>query len=169
MRPISSATPRTRLPVLILALFLGVSGMPAAAAPKGGEAAAGPQKKHKLDHSGKRQVGEASVYSRRFAGKEMASGKPMHPEGANAASKTLPLGTTARVTNLETGDSARVTIEDRGPYVPGRIVDLSPGTARQIGLTPKQGVAPVEVAPIAVPQPDGGVKRGEGAQGARRR
>ena len=123
---------------------------------------------HQLDHSGQRKTGKASVYARKFHGRKMANGKRMAPKDDNAASKTLPLGTTARVTNLETGKTARVTIEDRGPYVPGRIVDLAPGTAQEIGLTPKQGVAPVEVAPIAVPQPDGAVKKGDGARPVRR-
>ena len=117
-----------------------------------------------LDHSGKKRVGKASFYAGFFAGRKMADGNRMDPHDDNAASKTLPLGTKARVTNLETGKSAVVTIQDRGPYVPGRIVDLSPSTARQIGLTPKIGVAPVEVAPIEVPLPDGGVKRGDGAR-----
>jgi rare lipoprotein A len=75
----------------------------------------------------------------------------MNPHGDNAASKTLPLGTKALVSNLETGRSAVVTIEDRGPHVPGRIVDLSPATAEQIGLDHKQGVARVEVTPLEVP------------------
>jgi rare lipoprotein A len=65
------------------------------------------------------------------------------------------------VTNLETGRSAVVTIQDRGPYVKGRIVDLSPATARQIGITPRNGIAPVEVAPITVPQPDGSIRFGD--------
>jgi rare lipoprotein A len=56
-----------------------------------------------------------------------------------------------------------VTIEDRGPYVRGRIVDLSPATADKIGLTPKVGVTTVAVAPIEVPLPDGSVKPGAGA------
>ena len=72
--------------------------------------------------------------------------------------RTLPLGTEARVTNLETGKSATVTIQDRGPYVKGRIVDLSPATAEKIGITPREGVARVEVAPIALPP------RGEGTR-----
>ena len=93
----------------------------------------------------------------------MADGTPMKPSGDNAASKTLPLGTVAKVTNLENGQSTEVTIQDRGPYVPGRIIDLSPSTAREIGITHKKGVAPVEVAPIVVPTPDGGVKPGDGA------
>jgi rare lipoprotein A len=57
-----------------------------------------------------------------------------------------------------------VTIQDRGPYVRGRIVDLSPATAEEIGITRKEGVARVEVAPITVPQPDGQVKPGDGAK-----
>jgi rare lipoprotein A len=121
-------------------------------------------KGHKLDRSGRKRVGKASVYARKFAGRKMADGTPMRPHDDNAASKTLPLGTTAKVTNLETGKAAEVTIQDRGPYVPGRIVDLAPGTAQEIGITPKQGVAPVEVAPITVPQPDGGVRKGDGAR-----
>lgn len=79
----------------------------------------------------------------------------------NTASLTLPLGTTARVTNLETGKAAIVTILDRGPYVTGRIVDLSPATARKIGLDKNAGVTKVEVASIAVPMPDGEIKLGE--------
>jgi rare lipoprotein A len=93
----------------------------------------------------------------------MADGVPMDPQGDNAASRTLPLGTTAKVTNVETGKTAIVTIEDRGPYVDGRLVDLSPGTAAKIGITPRQGIAKVVVAPIAVPLPDGKVKIGAAA------
>jgi rare lipoprotein A len=93
----------------------------------------------------------------------MADGVPMDPEGDNAASRTLPLGTTAKVTNVETGKTAIVTIEDRGPYVDGRLVDLSPATAAKIGLTPRKGIAKVVVAPIAVPLPDGKVKIGAAA------
>src|SRR5260370_503659 len=118
---------------------------------------------HEPDFSAKKRMGKASFYARQFAGKTMADGAPMDPAGDNAASKTLPLGTTAKVTNLETGKSAVVTIQDRGPYVPGRIVDLSPATARQIGITARKGVAFVVVARIAVPKPDGKVKLGAAA------
>ena len=120
-------------------------------------------KGHRLDHSGKSEVGKASFYARKFAGRKMADGTPMDPRDDNAASKTLPLGTKALVTNLETGQSAVVTIQDRGPYVDGRIVDLSPATAEKIGLKREDGLATVEVAPIAVPQPDGSTKAGAGA------
>ena len=88
----------------------------------------------------------------------MADGTPMRPQGNNAASRTLPLGTTALVTNLKTGRAAVVTIRDRGPYVKGRIVDLSPATAQKIGLDRKEGLTNVEVAPIEVPLADGSVK-----------
>ena len=110
-----------------------------------------PVARPKLDRSGKKRVGTASVYAYSFSGRKMADGTRMDPRDDNAASKTLPLGTEARVTNLKTGQSATVTIQDRGPYVKGRIVDLSPATAEKIGITPKQGVTPVEVAPITVP------------------
>ena len=116
-----------------------------------------------LDHSGQRRIGKASFYAPMFAGRKMANGNRMDPQDRNAASRTLPLGTTAKVTNLKTGKSAVVRIEDRGPYVEGRIVDLSPATAREIGITPREGVTKVEVAPITVPQPDGSVKLGAAA------
>jgi rare lipoprotein A len=114
--------------------------------------------KPQLDRTGRKRIGVASFYATRFAGRKMADGTPMRPQGDNAASITLPLGTTALVTNLETGRAAVVTIRDRGPYVTGRIVDLSPSTARKIGLERKEGLAKVEVAPIEVPLADGSIK-----------
>ena len=124
-----------------------------AKAPTKATAQARPKAKRGLDRSARKQVGKASYYARKFAGRKMADGTPMKPHGNNAASKTLPLGTTARVTNLETGQSATVVVRDRGPYVPGRIIDLSPSTAQAIGITREQGVAQVEVDPIDVPPP----------------
>ena len=115
------------------------------------------------DLSGCKRTGIASFYADMFTGREMADGTPMDPSADNAASRTLPLGTTAKVTNLETGQSAEVTIQDRGPYVKGRIIDLSPATAREIGLDRQDGIATVEVAPIEVPLPDGGVKQAAAA------
>jgi rare lipoprotein A len=126
-----------------------------------------PAPKAPLDRTGKQRVGKASFYANSFAGRKMADGKAMDPHDSNAASKTLPLGTIAKVTNLETGKSAVVTIEDRGPYVDGRIVDLSPATAQKIGLTRQEGVVKVAVAPIAVPLPGGGVKPGVAAGDAK--
>jgi len=116
-----------------------------------------------LDLSGRKRIGKASFYAQSFAGRKMADGKPMNPHDDNAASKTLPLGTVARVTHLGTGRSAIVRIQDRGPYVEGRIVDLSPATAERIGLTREDGVALVEVTPITLPLPGGGLKAGDAA------
>jgi rare lipoprotein A len=120
-----------------------------------------PEPHPQLDRSGRKRIGKASFYARQFAGKKMADGTIMHPSGDNAASKTLPLGTVAKVTNLETGRSAVVTIRDRGPYVPGRIVDLSPATANEIGLARNTGVTRVAVSPIVVPLKNGELKVGE--------
>jgi rare lipoprotein A len=108
-------------------------------------------------------VGVVSFYAGWFAGREMADGTAMDPGGDNAASRTLPLGTTAKVTNLSTGQSALVTIEDRGPYAKGRLLDLSPNTARKLGISRRQGIARVRVSPISVPLPDGGTKPGAAA------
>jgi rare lipoprotein A len=121
-----------------------------------------PQHGH-LDRSGKSRKGKASYYGREFYKKEMADGTPMNPQSNVAASKTLPLGTKARVTNLKNGNSEVVEIRDRGPYVKDRIVDLSPKTADKLGLK-KDGVVPVEVKPLAVPQADGTVKPVAGVQ-----
>jgi rare lipoprotein A len=92
----------------------------------------------------------------------MANGQRFEPNANVAASKTLPLGTTAKITNVQNGKSAMVKVEDRGPYVDGRVVDLAPTVADQLKMK-KQGVAPVMVAPVAVPLPGGEVKLGAGA------
>ena len=110
----------------------------------------------RLDRSGRTRVGQASFYAGKFDGRRMADGTRMDPQDDSAASKTLPLGTTARVTNLETGRSAVVTIRDRGPYVRGRIVDLSPATAEKLGMARHDGVSRVQVTPLAMPPPGGG-------------
>ena len=133
-------------------LFAGTAWLePAAGADPVDSATTSPVPKPALDRSGRKRVGQASFYAKRFAGKKMADGRLMQPHGDNAASKTLPLGTTAKVTNLETGKSAVVTIQDRGPYVKGRIVDLSPGTAEKLGIDHADGLAKVEVTPISMP------------------
>ena len=116
----------------------------------------------KVDPSGRKEKGQGSYYADRFANRKMADGKRMDPNSNVAASKSLPLGSVAKVTNLENGKSATVKVEDRGPYVDGRVVDLSPKVAENLDIK-KSGVAPVEVKPITVPQPDGGVKLGAGA------
>jgi len=109
--------------------------------------------KSRAERHHRKQVGTASVYARRFGGRKMADGTRLDLNDHVAASRTLPLGTEARVTNLETGRSTRVTIQDRGPYAKSRILDLTPAAAETIGITPKEGVAKVEVQPLSVPPP----------------
>jgi len=119
-----------------------------------------------IDHSGREQTGSASWYGPGFANRKMADGRRMDPQANVIASKTLPLGSTARVTNTATGKSAVVTVEDRGRLPGGRVADVSPHVAQELSLTRKQGVVPVVVTPITVPQSNGSVKLGAGATGA---
>jgi rare lipoprotein A len=144
-------------------MSLGINAQAATPEPSAKPARLAVQAKPDLDRSGKRRIGKASFYAHEFSGRKMANGSKMDPAVNNAASRTLPLGTIAKVTNLKTGQSTVVTIEDRGPYVSGRIVDLSPATAQEIGITRREGITKVEVAPISVPQSDGRLKLGAAA------
>jgi rare lipoprotein A len=94
------------------------------------------------------QRGEASYYHpERFANRPMANGDRFDPDSNAAAHRTLPLGTVAEVTNLRNGETRTVVIEDRGPYAGGRVIDVSPRTADELGMR-HQGTAPVEVRPV---------------------
>lgn len=86
----------------------------------------------------------ASYYGPGFHGRKMANGKRFDRWGRTAAHKSLPFGTRLRVTNPANGQSDVVVIEDRGPFVAGRDLDLSEGTATRLGLL-RQGVGPVLV------------------------
>jgi len=83
--------------------------------------------------------GIASVYHDRMT----ASGEHMNPNAMTAAHKTLPLGSIVRVRNHRNGRTITVRINDRGPYVRGRVIDLSPGAARVLGV---DGLAPVSLS-----------------------
>lgn len=97
------------------------------------------------------QSGQGSYYADKFAGKRTASGTPYRPGKLTAAHNTLPFGTKIKVTNTKTGRSVKVTVNDRGPHVKGRIVDLSKKAAKKIGLV-ETGVAPVQLKVVkAVP------------------
>lgn len=80
------------------------------------------------------QRGRISIYGSALAGKRTASGDLFDPESPTMAHRTLPFGTRVRVTNLENQKSVEVIVNDRGPFVPGRIADLSTAAARQIGM-----------------------------------
>ena len=88
------------------------------------------------------EAGIASVYS----GERTANGEYAHAHVLTAAHRTLPFGTKVKVTNLTTGRSVIVRINDRGPYINGRIIDLTPAGAKAIGFS---GLARVEVAVVS--------------------
>ncbi|HWP91699.1 MAG TPA: septal ring lytic transglycosylase RlpA family protein [Thermodesulfobacteriota bacterium] len=96
------------------------------------------------------QTGIASWYGVEEHGKKAASGERFSMYGYTAAHKSLPLGTMARVTNLENGKDVIVRINDRGPFVGGRIIDLSYTAAKSIDMIAK-GTARVKVEVISVP------------------
>ena len=83
--------------------------------------------------------GVASYYK---SGKQTANGERFNPNGLTAAHRTLPFGTKVRVTSTRTGKSVVVRINDRGPFIPGRVIDLSLGAAKLVGMT-TSGVAKV--------------------------
>lgn len=97
---------------------------------------------------GTTQTGVASWYGPGFHGKKTASGERYDQNAMTAASRTLPLGTRARVINLENGKTVEVTINDRGPYVDDRIIDLSRAAARRLGFV-KTGIVRVRIDVIS--------------------
>lgn len=88
--------------------------------------------------------GLASYYSRRATGGRTASGERLHHDSMTCAHRTFPFGTLLRVTNIDNGKSVIVRVNDRGPYVRNRIIDLSWKAAKEIGILAK-GVAHVTV------------------------
>ena len=78
------------------------------------------------------ESGIASIYA--YKGEKTANGQRANPEGLTAAHKTLPFGTMVKVTNKKNGRTVVVRINDRGPFVRGRIIDLTPAAARSLGF-----------------------------------
>lgn len=93
-------------------------------------------------------VGTASWYGPGFHGRRTSSGERFDQQGLSAAHRTLPFGSTIRVTNIDNGKSVVVRINDRGPFIRGRIIDLSRGAAQRIGMM-GAGTARVELASLA--------------------
>lgn len=111
------------------------------------------------DSNGFRQRGIASWYGKDFHGKKTSNGENYDMYAMTAAHKTLPLGTYVRVHNLENNRRVEVRVNDRGPFVRGRIIDLSYTAANQIGIV-DSGTARVEVIALATPATtDGGAPR----------
>lgn len=90
------------------------------------------------------QTGVASYYKH---GRKTANGERFNPNGYTAAHRSLPFGTKVLVTNLRNGRSVIVRINDRGPFIRGRVIDLSFGAARVVGLT-SSGTAKVKIVPL---------------------
>jgi len=84
--------------------------------------------------AGASQEGLASYYGKEFEGRKTSSGEIFHSNDLTAAHRSYPFGTTLRVTNLKNGDEVQVRVNDRGPVKPERIIDLSYGAAKVIGL-----------------------------------
>ncbi len=106
---------------------------------------------HPLPHSvGFSQKGLASWYGKKFHGRKTSSGEIYNMYGVSAAHKTLPLGTYVKVHNLKNHKKIDVRINDRGPFVRGRIIDLSYGAAKKLGIV-GTGTAPVEIIALGRP------------------
>jgi rare lipoprotein A len=90
------------------------------------------------------QTGKASYYK---SGHRTANGERFDPHGFTAAHRTLPFGTKVLVTNVKTGKSVIVRINDRGPFIKSRIIDVSYGAAKVLGMT-GAGVATVKIVPL---------------------
>lgn len=88
--------------------------------------------------------GVAAVYADKFNGRKTSSGKRFSQDKLTAAHKTLPLGTTVRVTNVRNNQSVDVVVNDRGPWHRGRVIDLSAAAASKIGMR-KIGLAQVKL------------------------
>lgn len=148
--------PLAVLVILVLCLVSGCARAPGPKARRPGE-----PKPYKVmgkwyhpvsDSKGFRQKGIASWYGADFHGRKTSSGEAYNMYAMTAAHKTLPLGTVVRVHNLDNGRRAKVRINDRGPFVRGRIIDLSYAAAKELGVV-GPGTAPVEIIALGMPVP----------------
>ena len=97
------------------------------------------------------KIGVASWYGRRFHGRKTASGTQFNMYSYTAAHRSLPLGTKVRVLNLKNGKNVIVKINDRGPYIKGRMIDLSYAAAKSIDII-EPGLEMVKVEVLALPK-----------------
>jgi rare lipoprotein A len=124
--------------LLMLALLAGCSTRSDPPSPE-------PPAQEKAAHKHTKRVsGLASYYADKYHGRTTASGERFDQNAMTAAHRTLPFGTKVKVTNVENGKSVLVRINDRGPFVKGRIIDLSRSAFARIGST-RAGVMPVEI------------------------
>jgi len=97
------------------------------------------------------QRGKASYYTKKWTGRKTANGEKLHHDSMTCAHKTYPFGTLLRVVNTLNDKSVVVRVTDRGPYRRGRIVDLSWGAAKAIGML-QRGIVPVTVEVVTPEQ-----------------
>lgn len=97
------------------------------------------------------QQGKGSWYGKELHGNATASGERFNMNDFTAAHKSLPFGTIIEVTNIKTGKRTNARINDRGPFVPGRVVDLSSAAFSSIA-SPSQGVVPMEIRIVSYPE-----------------
>lgn len=114
-----------------------------------GTASAGSLEEHDRDRRrdrerGPAEEGIASWYGKKYHGRRTSSGERYDMHAMTAAHPSLPFGTVVRVTNLRNGKAVQVTINDRGPFLKGRVIDLSYAAAKELGMV-RDGVVPVRV------------------------
>lgn len=97
-----------------------------------------------VGQKGYTEEGKASYYSNKLHGRKMANGQKYNRHKLTAAHRTLAFGTKVKVTNLQTNKSVKVRITDRGPFVQGRVVDLSEAAAKRLNYI-NAGIVPVRV------------------------
>jgi rare lipoprotein A len=120
--PRKQGTPLKKNPICLLAVLAFLHAVPQSVTPAEAQ-----------------QTGKASIYS---TGNRTASGARLNPSALTAAHRSLPFGTKVRVTNQRNGRSVTVTINDRGPFVRGRIIDVTPAGAQALGFS---GLTPVTI------------------------
>jgi rare lipoprotein A len=139
---------RRCLSVAVVAGVAGCAGQPGApVATVPADTASAPVKPPRVAAIPAGQIGRASWYGEAHQGRRTASGDVFDMYQLTAAHPTLPLGSRARVTNLNNGRSVDVRVNDRGPVIPGRIIDLSYAAAQALGAV-SAGIVRVRVIPL---------------------
>lgn len=134
----------------VLAGSLALAG--AASAQDGPPLSAGPSATSDRSPDRYDETGFATWYGNELAGSRTASGTPFDPRAFTAAHRTLPIGSFVEVTSLDTGRTVLVLINDRGPFTPGLLIDLSQAAAQSIGITSRKAVRIRRVTPTPADQ-----------------
>jgi len=132
-----------------LLFVTALSAAPGNSTPESQKGAPGQTQDTKPSRTRKHEVGKASWYGRIFQHKKTASGEPFDMFDLTAAHRTLPLGSWVKVTDLKTDRSVVVRINDRGPVLPNRIIDLSYEAAKMLGM---HGVDRVRLEVLETPE-----------------